>query len=70
MYRLYYVCIGYGSRDPGVYFKSNTKQYSIFSPDLAVSCVADTPVSNDEKHIFCSIALNSIISLLAVDAFR
>ena len=46
--------------------------YNLFSPDPAVSCVADTHASHREIYILCSVLLHFIKEyvILAMDAFR
>ena len=63
-----------GSEAPEcIFHKQHKTLYNVFSPDPAVSCVADKQVSNREIYILCSILLHFIeefvISCLAMDAF-
>ena len=51
----YYTMLGisygiYKSSWVYISYKTNTKQYNLYSPDPAVSCVTDTPVSDLEKQ--------------------
>ena len=78
--RLYYVLywlwnIYEGIPAPKCIFHNQYKiWYNLFSPYPAVSCVSDTPVLDLEIYILCRISLHSseesLISLLAMDAFR
>ena len=64
-----------GSGAPECIFHNEHKTlYNLFSPDPAVSCVADTQASYREIYVLCSILLHFIweyvISFLAMNAFR
>ena len=64
-----------GSRAPEcIFYKQYKTGYTLFSPDSAVSCVADMLVSDLEIYILCSVLLHfieeSVISGLSMVAFR
>ena len=51
-----------GSGAPECIFHNKHKTlYNLFSPDPAVSCVADTQTSRHEIYILCSILLHFIL---------
>ena len=56
-----------------IFHKQHKTLYNLFSPDPAVSCVADNLASHREIYTLCSIFLHFIqdlvISCLAMDTF-
>ena len=66
MYRLFNVLCWVmeyirGSKAPEcIFHKQHKTLYNVYSPDPAVSCVADKQVSNREIYTLCSILLHFI----------
>ena len=54
-------CVGYEIyKREHIFHNHNKTLYNLFSPDPAVSCVADKQVSHREKYTLCSILLHFV----------